>query len=97
VSRLIAGTAILVLACTDTSDPPDTRSYRMGFSAIPPRLEVDLLVRNLDMWSTRADAAIMHVSVPWRGLIDGLSPDSSSPSMASASPSTSRRSSSPLP
>jgi hypothetical protein len=48
----------------------------MGFSAIPPRLDFDLLIRALDMWSTRADAAIMHVSVPWRGLIEGLTPDS---------------------
>jgi len=48
----------------------------MGFSAIPPRLDFDLLVRSLDMWSTRADAAIMHVSVPWAGLLQGLSADS---------------------
>ena len=48
----------------------------MGFSAIPPRLDFDLLVQSLNMWSIRADAAIMHVSVPWRGLIEGISPDS---------------------
>ena len=28
------------------------------------------------MWSTRADAAIMHISVPWKGLLEGISPDS---------------------
>jgi hypothetical protein len=72
-----AGIVLLASACSDTSDPSDSaRSYRMGFSAIPPRLDFDLLVRSLDMWSTRADAAIMHVSVPWRGLLEGLSADS---------------------
>lgn len=68
--------AVLV-ACNDPAGPDaHTRSYRMGFSAIPPRLDFDLLVRALDMWSTRADAAIMHVSVPWKGLLQGLTPDS---------------------
>ena len=74
--QLLACVALLA-ACSDSSGPDESgRSYRMGFSAIPPRLEFDLLVRALDMWSTRADAAIMHVSVPWRGLIEGLSADS---------------------
>ena len=64
-------------ACSDSLEPEEpTRSYRMGFSAIPPRLDFDLLVRALDMWSARADAAIMHISVPWKGLLEGFSADS---------------------
>jgi len=77
IRGVMTGIAMLASTCTDTSDPSDSvRTYRMGFSAIPPRLDFDLLVRSLDMWSTRADAAIMHVSVPWKGLIEGLSADS---------------------
>lgn len=68
---------VVMAGCTSNSEPEsDLRAYRMGFSAIPPRLDFDLLIRALDMWSPRADAAIMHVSVPWKGLIEGLSPDS---------------------
>ncbi len=67
----------LLAGCASSSEPePSVRSYRMGFSAIPPRLDFDLLVRALDMWSTRADAAIMHVSVPWKGLLEGFTADS---------------------
>ncbi len=45
----------------------------MGFSAIPPRAnEADLLAA-LAMWTTRADAAIMHISPPWAALLAGTS------------------------
>lgn len=65
----------LLAGCTSNSEPAG-RSYRMGFSATPPRLDFGLLVRSLEMWSSRADAAIMHVSVPWKGLLEGRTPDS---------------------
>lgn len=69
--------AYALLGCASSAEPEsDHRAYRMGFSAIPPRLDFDLLIRGLDMWSTRADAAIMHISVPWKGLLEGLTPDS---------------------
>lgn len=45
----------------------------MGFSAIPPRPDEIVLVAALDMWTRRADAAIMHVSPPWEALLSGTS------------------------
>lgn len=54
-----------------SSEP--TRTWRMGFSAIPPRAnEADLLAA-LAVWTVRSDAAIMHVSPPWAALLSGVS------------------------
>ncbi|HET9636228.1 MAG TPA: hypothetical protein VFP26_09895 [Gemmatimonadaceae bacterium] len=50
-----------------------TRSYFMGFSVMPPRPDLKIAVRSLDMWSKRADAAIMHVDVPWAPMLAGTS------------------------
>src|SRR5262245_5102916 len=51
----------------------ETRGYRMGFSAFPPRpVQADYL-RAVDMWIQRADAAILHESVPWAALLSGTS------------------------
>jgi hypothetical protein len=47
------------------------RTFRMGFSAIPPTNDTRLLQQSLDLWARRADAAIMHIDVPWGALIDG--------------------------
>jgi len=58
------------------SAPPatvETRAYRMGFSAFPPRpVQADYL-RAVDMWIQRADAAILHESPPWAALLSGTS------------------------
>ena len=45
----------------------------MGFSVVPPRPDLKLAVRSLDLWSKRADAAIMHVDVPWALMLAGMS------------------------
>jgi hypothetical protein len=64
------------------NDPPQPkissrapRSYLMGFSVIPPRPDLATAVRSLDMWTKRADAAIMHLDVPWALLLAGNSPE----------------------
>jgi hypothetical protein len=45
----------------------------MGFSAFPPRpVQADYL-RAVDAWIQRADAAILHESVPWAALLSGTS------------------------
>ncbi len=43
----------------------------MGFSAIPPRADEPTLLAALDLWTRRADAAIMHMSVPYKALLSG--------------------------
>ena len=47
----------------------------MGFSAFPPSNNQTLALQALEMWSVRADAAIMHLGVPWAGLLQGFTPD----------------------
>jgi hypothetical protein len=68
-----------VSACSNkvvSPSPVATRTWRMGFSAIPPKADFTLLLAALDMWRTRSDAAIMHISPPWDTLLAGYSADS---------------------
>lgn len=75
--RLTLLLATFVLACdSEPVDPPassGTRTWRMGFSPIPPRLDNQVLLNAVDMWSTRADAAVMHLSPPWAAMLAGTS------------------------
>lgn len=52
-----------------------TRTYRMGFSAFPPRLTTESVLANYAIWSQRADAAIFHVSPEWPALLAGIDAD----------------------
>ena len=45
----------------------------MGFSAFPPRPDEAAVLPTVDAWSTRADAAILHLSPPWAALLSGTS------------------------
>ena len=47
----------------------------MGFSVIPPKPDLSIAVRSLEIWTRRADAAIMHLDVPWALLLTGTSPE----------------------
>ena len=81
-ARTWAATALLatalVLSCADdgTSPPPDdgeaARTFRMGFSGIPPKADLALAIAAIDMWSLRADAAIMSFELPWDSLLAGV-------------------------
>ncbi|MGH7730548.1 MAG: hypothetical protein ACRENJ_04780 [Candidatus Eiseniibacteriota bacterium] len=79
-----AALAALVLAAlagcgskvAPTAPSAGPRTYRMGFSAIPPRADFNLLVAALEMWRPRSDAAIMHVDPPWDTLLAGFPADS---------------------
>ena len=51
------------------------RSFVMGFSVIPPRPDIKIAMRSLEIWTGRADAAIMHLDVPWALLLAGTSPE----------------------
>ncbi|HEU5262903.1 MAG TPA: hypothetical protein VFU41_15895 [Gemmatimonadales bacterium] len=65
-----------VLACAGDGSGPagPPRTYRMGFSAIPPRADPAIVVPAINYWATRADAAIIHASPPWAALVAGVSP-----------------------
>lgn len=47
----------------------------MGFSVVPPKPDIKIAVQSLEIWSKRADAAIMHMDVPWALLLAGTSPE----------------------
>ena len=51
-----------------------SRSYRMGFSVVPPKPDLKIALQSLDIWTRHADAAIMHLDVPWALLLAGTSP-----------------------
>lgn len=44
----------------------------MGFSGIPPRPDIGTAIASIDMWSLRADAAIISEEPPWDSLVAGV-------------------------
>src|SRR5512145_1731933 len=74
IPRFALAAALTLAACGDDSSGPAeaARSFQMGFSAIPPRPDPDIVVPGIDVWDGRADAAIMHVSPRWDALLDGI-------------------------
>jgi hypothetical protein len=65
---------VLALACSDATHPvPPPRTFRLGFSAIPPKQDQAVLLQALNLWTSgHADAAIMHISVPYLALLNGI-------------------------
>jgi hypothetical protein len=55
--------------------PVPTRTWAMGFSPFPPRLTVEAVIQGIDLWSRRADIAIIHEELPWTDLLAGMSAD----------------------
>lgn len=76
--RLIAGVALAAAACKPKESiaptPNGTRQFRMGFSGFPPKPDQTLAVQAIMLWSQRADAAVMHLSPPWKALLAGTTP-----------------------
>ena len=71
--RLALLTLALVLSCASSGTEPDPsrgpRSYRLGFSSLPPRLTIPEVLRTIDSVGKHADAALMVVEVPWKALL----------------------------
>ncbi|MFT3664474.1 hypothetical protein [Piscinibacter sp.] len=74
---LAAGAAACLGACGGggTAAPAATRTWRMGFSPNPPRATVESVIRGIELWSRRAEFAIIHEEVPWTKLLAGQTPD----------------------
>ena len=76
---LVLAAAIVLaglVACSDDTSAPQpgtTRTYRMGFSGIPPTNDLPTALASIDKWSRRADAAIMSFELPWDSLLAGVS------------------------
>src|SRR5256885_17171588 len=63
----------LLLGCAASTDATSSgrgaRTYRMGFSPIPPRLSTAEVLRTADEMSRHADAALMVLDIPWTALL----------------------------
>ena len=80
VATIVRGIALCLVvgSCAATgTDPVDsaTRTYRMGFSSLPPHLTILEVLQTIDSISKHGDAALMVVDVPWAALLA----DSSAP------------------
>ncbi|MEO5818507.1 MAG: hypothetical protein ABIT20_24775 [Gemmatimonadaceae bacterium] len=67
----------VVASCASTGTEPSrpgARTYRMGFSSLPPRLTVQEVLRTVDSLTNHSDAALMVIDVPWVALLADSSP-----------------------
>jgi len=78
----LAPLAATLAACggggSGTAPPPPpaaTRRWRLGFSPFPPVLTVQAVITGIDLWSQRAELAIIHEELPWTDLLAGMSAD----------------------
>lgn len=69
-SSLAMLTAAFV-ACSTAAAPSSAsaRTYRLGFSATPPRLTIESVLQTIEAWRPHADIAQITQSVPWRALL----------------------------
>src|SRR5690242_4109508 len=49
--------------------PPGARTYRMGFSALAPRLTIPEVLRSVDSVQRHADGYLMELDAPWASLL----------------------------
>lgn len=75
----LAASALLA-GCSDSDAKPNTpapapRTYRMGFSGIPPRPDIAQAVAAIQMWVPRADQALILNEPPWDSLLAGVPAD----------------------
>jgi len=69
--------AILLVGCAGGGTEPGPspgRAFRLGFSALPPAPDQNLAVQSLQLWTQRADIAIVHEELPWSELVAGTPP-----------------------
>jgi hypothetical protein len=78
---LITVILLTALQAGCSNDKPPTRpsgsgrTYRMGFSPIPPRPDVNLSLLTINLWSQHADAGLLISEPPWDSLLAGRPPD----------------------
>ena len=54
---------------------PETRTWEMGFFCTPPRLDAAAMLQTIDLFTSRAELAVLHEELPWTDLLGGMSPD----------------------
>ena len=71
---LLGLAAGLVLSCSSAAAPDSvSRTYRLGFSATPPRLTIESVIQTINTWEPHADIALINQGVPWRALLNDTS------------------------
>lgn len=64
--RRILSALLLLVACSGNDGPGDGgRTYVMGFSAIPPKMDTSLLIPTLTLAAQHSDAGLIQLSIPW--------------------------------
>ncbi len=65
---LLAGA---IVTCSNGVDPNAVaaRTYRLGFSATPPRLTIQSVLQTIEAWRPHSDIAQITQGVPWRALL----------------------------
>jgi hypothetical protein len=72
-ASLLAGVAVTTAAAcgggagTDPSAP--ARTFRLGFSALPPRPNIESVLATIAAWRTHADCANLSLTPPWKALL----------------------------
>lgn len=69
------GLALAIASKKEAEQGVKPRTYRMGFSPIPPKMDMQSALKNLDEWGKRADGAIDHRDVPWKFMLEGGKPE----------------------
>jgi len=67
----------LILAASCASSTNATlapRPYYMGFASTPPRLDVASVLRTIDEWTPRSDAALLSLTPPWKAMLADTNP-----------------------
>lgn len=75
----VAALVVVAAGCASKVTSPalsPSRTYRMGFSAIPPRPDFPTQLAMLNLMVSHSDAALMLSEVPWDSLLAGTRPDS---------------------
>ena len=62
------------LSCKKETGNISSRTYRMGFANSGPSINLNQYIESLNMWTLRADAAIISTEVPWDTLLSGTPP-----------------------
>ncbi|HEU5294550.1 MAG TPA: hypothetical protein VFU71_07165 [Burkholderiaceae bacterium] len=80
MSAAAAWAALTAAGChSGGNNPPPpmaaTRTWRMGFSALPPRPDPAEALTTIAAWSSRADLALIHDEPPWAVMLSGASLD----------------------
>ena len=71
---LLVGLAAVAISCSNGAAPDSAvRTYRLGFSATPPRLTTESVIQTINTWEPHADIALINQGVPWHALLNDTS------------------------